>query len=74
MKSKGYEVRINWKLTPRSPVSYEETFAVEAISREAAIVQAGFALARFSVHARDITVTAVSVTRSEDEVQEEVTA
>ena len=74
MKNKGYEVKINWKLSPRSPVAYEETFAVEAVSREAAMIQAGFALARFSVHARNVTVTAVSVTRSEDEVQEEVTA
>lgn len=71
MKNKGYEVRISWKLTPRSTVAYEETFAIEAVSEKAAMIQAGFALARFSVHARDVIVTAVSVTRSEDEVAPE---
>ena len=51
-------------------MSYEETFSVPAESKDAAMILAGFALARYSVNARSVVINTVRVERGPDEEQE----
>jgi hypothetical protein len=68
---KTYDVTVGWKLSPKSPVAYEETFSVPAESQNAAMVLAGFALARHSTHAESVVISSVRAGRGPDEELDE---